>query len=157
MATQSLNTFYEDIFWGNAQANPETAIADTTYYPASTLFFNVSGFEQFTYLIKVGGIDSATTFQVRQDTSATVTGSVKDVTGAVVVVGTGDDGEQFSITVNTDQLDVANGFIYVTLYATGAAGSNDYAAITFLAYGARNYPVTQTSNYPSGNAVNLLA
>lgn len=149
--------FLEEIYVGRAQTNPETAIADTTYYPASGSFFDVSGFERFGFLIQVGAVDSALTFQVRQDTSATATGSIKDVTGALEVVGTGDDGETFFIEVNTDQLDGANGFHYVTLYGTGAAGGNDYAAIQFLAWGAKTKPVTQPASLPAANITRLLA
>lgn len=158
MATQSLNTFREDIFWGNPQSNPETAITATTYYPASGSFFDVAGFRRFAFLVHAGALNSTLTLQVRQDTSATVTAGVKDITGATVAIdATTGDTQQFSIEVNTSQLDTANGYHYVSLYVTGASGSDDYAAIFYIAYGATNSPVTQTSNYPAANAVAVLA
>ena len=151
-----MRTFYENIKVVRAQTNPETAIADTTYYPASGSFIDVRGFEMCTFHIQVGAITTATTFQVRQDTSATVTASVKALTDALEVVGTGDDGEDFLVEFETKKLDTANGFNFVSLYSTGASGADDFAAIQCYLQNARDLPVTQGSNLPTANKTLLI-
>lgn len=124
-----------------------TAIADATYYPASGSFIDVSEYERFVFLILVGTLDTAITFTVRQDTAATATAGVKAVTGAAVTIAADDDNQWVSIEVETARLDIANGFHYVSLYGTDAAGGNDYAAIVFLGIRPRHLPVTQPDNY----------
>ena len=151
-----MRTFYENIKVARAQVNPETAIADTTYYPLSGSFIDTRGFEMCTFHIQAGALDTALTFQVRQDTSATVTASVKALTDALEVVGTGDDGEDFLVEFETKKLDTANGFVFVSLYATGGSGSNDYAAIQCYLWNARDLPVTQGSNLPTANKTLLI-
>jgi hypothetical protein len=87
------------------------------------------------------------TFTVRQDTSATATAGVKAITDAAVVIGTDDDNKWASIEVQCNKLDIANGYRYVSLYATGGAGSNDYAAIVFIGHRAGEAPVVQSASY----------
>jgi hypothetical protein len=141
----------------NLLLNVEDPITDTTYYPASGSFIDVSGYERFVFQIMAGGLDTETTFAVRQDTSATVTGSVKIVTGATVVVAALGDDKLYTIEVSSDQLDLANGFHYVSLYSTGAAGGNDYAAISFHGLNPRNEPVTQPATTPAAGQILVTA
>jgi hypothetical protein len=150
-----MRTFHEDIQWVDVQTAPNTALANNTYYPLSTLFVDVSAVERVVFLIKLGTTAEAVTYQVRQDTSATVTGAVKALTSAVYVCGAGDAGKQATIDFSTKKLDAANGFKFVSLYLTGIAGT-DYAAITCLLYRARILPVTQAANYPAANQIVLL-
>ncbi len=124
-----------------------TAIVDTTRYPASTLFIDVSKYTRFAFLIQLGTLDSTINFRVYQDTSATETGSIKAVTGAVVQVVDANDNKWASIEVEAAKLDIANNFRYVTLVADGGAGSNDYACITFIGIEPDIAPVTQPDNY----------
>lgn len=136
----------DDAVYINPCNNFNTAIADGVF-PASGSFIDVSEFTHFAFLVKVGTLDSALTLQVHQDTSATQTASVKDVTGATLVVAANDDDELKSIEVEAARLDVANNFRYVTLDVTGAAGSNDYLDILFLGWDARREPVVQPAAY----------
>jgi len=133
-----LNSFNTAIAYGN--------------FPASTLYEDVANYETFTFELFAGTLDSALTCQVRQDTSATETASIKDVTGAVTIVGTGDDNEWMVIEVETAKLDIANGFRYVTLAVSGAAGGNDYLCIVLRGGRARRLPVTQ----PAGFSAHVL-
>lgn len=135
--------------------NTETAIAATTYYPASGSFIDLADVGRACFRIQVGALTTALTFQVRQDTSATATGSIKDVTGATVTVAATDDNKVFTIEFSTELLDTANGFRYVSLYATGAAGGDDYAAVSFMGLRPRHMPVTQPAAYPAANRVIL--
>jgi hypothetical protein len=125
-----------------------TAIVDGKF-PASASFIDVSNFDEFAFIVKAGSLNSALTLQVKQDTSATQTGSIKDVTGATVVIGATDDDTLYIIPVEVAKLDGANSFRYVTLDISGAAGGDDYASVNFVGYNARHQPVTQ----PSGTTV----
>lgn len=120
-----------------------TACVDADYYPASASFIDMSGIEHGVFLVKLGGEDSAMTFAVYQDTSATATGSIAAVTSASQAAGTGDDNKFLTIEFNANQLNRAGGFRYVTLKQTGAAGSNDYCQVFFLGFGHRKQPVTK--------------
>ena len=144
------NNVYENVYV-NKVNNLATAIADGNF-PASVSYIDVADFTHFAFLIEAGSLDSALTCQVRQDTSATETASIKDVTGAVTIVGTGDDNEWMVIEVESAKLDIANGFRYVTLAVSGAAGGNDYLCITFLGFPMRHMPATQ----PAGFSAHVL-
>ena len=125
-----------------------TALADGTYYPASGSFIDVGGFERFVFLIEMGTTNTAATWTVYQDTSATATGSLAVLSNtASIVTAAGDSNKWVTIEVTTNQLSA--GFHYVTLYCSGggAMGGNDYAAITFIGYRARHTPVTQPTGY----------
>ena len=144
------NNVYENEYLEKCN-NFNTAIADGNF-PASVSYIDVSSYETFSFVLFVGTLDSALTCQVRQDTSATETASIKDVTGAVQVVGAGDDNEWMVIEVETAKLDIANGFRYVTLAVSGAAGGNDYLCIVLRGGRARRLPVTQ----PAGFSAHVL-
>jgi hypothetical protein len=132
--------------------NTEDALA-VAKYPASASFIDVSNWNRFAFLIGAGALTTATVCQVQQDTSATQTAGIKNVTGATVTIGTGDDDEAFVIEVETSRLDVKNGFRYVTLDITGPAGGDDYGAIFFLGLEPRHLPVTQPAAFPAANSV----
>lgn len=124
-----------------------TALADGDYLPASASFIDVSGLDRFAFVIGVGTLDTATTFAVFQDTSATATGSIKAITGASQVVAATDDNKWLTIEVTAANIDQDNSFRYVTLKASGPAGSNDFACVFFLGWNPRKAPVTQPSDY----------
>lgn len=126
--------------------NFNTGLVDGKF-PASGSFENVSDYTHFAFAIFLGTLDSALTAQVQQDTSATQTGSIKAITGAVATLAATDDDKWATIEVETAKLDIQNSFHFVTLDITGAAGGNDYAAIVFMAWNARHAPVTQVANY----------
>lgn len=123
-----------------------TAITDGVF-PASGSFYDVSEFTHFAFLIFAGTLDSALTCQVKQDTSATQTASVKNLTSATATIGATDDNKWRTIEFEVARLDIANNFRYVTLDVSGAAGSNDYLCIIAVGWDARRQPVTQPANY----------
>lgn len=139
------NNQYENVYTLKCN-NFGTAIVDGKF-PASGSFIDVSNFVHFCFKIFVGGLDSALTCQVEQDTSATQTGAIKDITGAVVVIADDDDNQWVIVEVETARLDIANGFRYVTLDVTGAAGGNDSLCVVFEGWMVRHAPVTQSANY----------
>jgi len=138
--------------------NMETVLADANF-PASTAYIDISPYERFGFLIFAGTVDTALTFQVLQDTSATETADVKNITGAVVIVPALGDDKWYAIEVQAARLDLEPGatttpdlFKYVTLKLTGAAGTNDYACIVF--YGI---PYTSPATQPNlGEAVSVV-
>jgi hypothetical protein len=122
-------------------------------FPASGSFIDVSDFERFAFLILVGALNSASTFQVEQ--TKTINGSPKVVTDAVVIVpGTGGGDQWYLIEVQTNELDSNGGYHYVTLDASGPAGGNDYGAIIFLGINPGYRPVTQGAD--CGEVVTLV-
>ncbi len=118
---------------------PEDVLANNTLYPASAAFINVGDFDRFTFLILAGGITNQQTFQVQQATA--IDGTPKDVTGAVQVIATNGDDKWYAIEVGVDQLDVNNGYCFVTLKNSGGA-SGDYADLIFLGHVPGMAPVT---------------
>lgn len=136
------------------QLNVETALSAANY-PTSTSYIDVNGFRRFAFEIHLGALDSALTFQVKQDTSATETASIKNVTGATITTGTsgaGADNYDLCIEVDAAALDTNNGFRYVTLAVSGPSG-NDYACIVFKAWLGADLPVTQPATFRSADAV----
>ena len=111
------------------QLNVEVALAVASY-PASGAFIDVSQYERFAFLVQAGVLDSAITCQVQQ--AATINGALKDITGAVVVIAATGDNKWYLIEVQTDHLDINNGYNYVTLTLTGPDLANDFGAITFF-------------------------
>ncbi len=120
--------------------NVEDAVTEKLY-PVSTAFIDVSGYERFVFLVAAGALNSALTFQVQQATAAN--GTPKDVTGAVAVVAADGDDKWSLIEVQTARLDINNDYHFVTLKSTGAAGGDDYAAITFFGVNPLEKKVTQ--------------
>jgi hypothetical protein len=127
--------------------NFNTAVAASDRLPASGSFIDMAGYDHGVFLIGVGTEDTAATFAVYQDTSATETASIKAVTSASQLVAATDDNKWLTIEFNASQLDQDNSFRYVTLVPDAGTGSNDYYCVFFLGFGARDLPVTQPSNY----------
>lgn len=120
-----------------------TAIAPGKF-PTSGSFLSAEPFPWWVFLIHVGTIDTETVVQLQQDTGVTQTGSVKNVTGAVVTIADDADNEIFYIEIQVaDALDIGNSFTHMTLNITGATGSNDYLDILVLGRHAKTMPVTQ--------------
>lgn len=124
------------------------ALLDATYYPVSTKFFSVSRMEKFAFLIIVGAtFDTETTIQLRQDVSATATAALKDVDGALITIPADvTPGSMFYMEVFANQLDINNGYQYVTLLVSGPSeGVGDdpeLATLLFLALNSDHAPVT---------------
>ena len=125
-----------------------TAMADADYLPPSGSFIDMAGIDHGVFLIGLGTLDTTTTFTVKQDTSATVTGSITGLaTAAAQAVVDADDNKWLTIEFNANQLTRASGFRYVTLKADGPAGGNDYACVFFLGFKNRKSPVSKNANY----------
>jgi hypothetical protein len=125
-----------------------TAVLDTNYLPASGSFIDMAGIDHGVFLIGLGAVDEAPTFDVKQDTAATVTGAVKDLATAASQLMTGtDDNKWATIEFNANQLDRTNGFHYVSLYVTGPTDSDDYYSVWFLGFQNAKQPVPKNANY----------
>lgn len=124
-----------------------TAVAGADRLPASGSFIDMAGFDHGVFLVGIGTEDTAATFQVYQDTSATETGSIKVVTSASQLIPDNADNKWFTIEFNASQLDQDQDFRYVTLVPDQGAGGNDYYCVFFLGFGAAKMPVSQPANY----------
>jgi len=127
-----------------------TAMVDGTNYPAEASYIDVSNFPNFAFLVEMGTTTTACVFQVQQATGASAT--LKTFTGATLTPTATDDNYTFIIEAETARLDIANGYHYVSLDCSGAAGGDDYACITFLGWNPRHVPVTQGADV-SANVV----
>lgn len=113
-------------------------------FPASGSFLSAEPYPWWVFLIHAGTLDSETVVQLQQDTGVTQTGSVKNVSGALVTIAAGDDNDLFFIEIQVaDALDIGNSFTHMTLNITGAAGANDYLDILVMGRHAKTMPVTQ--------------
>lgn len=118
--------------------NVEIALA-AAVYPAAAVI-PVGNFNKFAFLIQCGALTSEITATVQQ--AQTPIGVLKDVEGTELVIPDTGDSLWYLIEVESNQLDINNGYAYVALEIAGAAGDDDFAAITFLGFGAVQ-PVTQ--------------
>lgn len=125
-----------------------TAIVDG-YFPASASFHAVGDARTFVFMIFAGTLNSELVCQVKQDTGATATANIKDITGAVVTIEATDDNKWARIEVEVAKLDIDNDFNYVTLDVSGAGGGDDYLCIAFAKKLPRSAPVTQPTNLDS--------
>lgn len=140
--TMHLISNLADLYW--KLLNTEDALADGNF-PPSTAYEYVGDCQLFGWFIQAGALDSALTFQVKQDTGATQTASIKNIdTAAITVSATGDD-KWYLLQVDPRYLDINHGFAYVTLALSGAAGANDYAALLFF-----KVPNSKPAVQPSG-------
>lgn len=145
----TVRTVYEDVYVYSCNMG-DVAIIDGEF-PASGSYIDVSDFERFAFVISAGfGLDSVLTCQVQQ--AATISGTAKDITGAVWVMGATDDGKWAVIDVETRKLDLNNGYNYVTMDITGASG-NDYCHVLFLGFNGGSKPVTQSVTYFDTSAI----
>lgn len=133
------------------QLNVEDAVTEASF-PASGSYIDVAEYERFAFLIQVGALTTQLVFKVQQATD--VDHALKDVTGATVTVAANGDDKWYLIEVQTNKLDINNDYRYVTLTSTGAAGGDDYAAITFFGVNPGSEPVTQGSD--KGSIVSVV-
>ncbi len=135
-----IRSFNEQVY-KQVISNPATIATGTL--PAS--YIDVSNFERFVINIAYGASDGVFDAQVVQATAAAGTGS-KNITGAAITqLSATDDNKQVTIEVQTDQLDIANGFRYVAVTFTAAGTTTGYAEL--LGFSPRHVPVTQPAAY----------
>ena len=140
--------FYENTLI--KQINSADVVLAAGAYPASGSYIDVSGLHRIAFLIAPGTLGAQQTWQVQQAT--TNNGTLKDVTGAVVIVAANGDGKPCVLEVGVDKLDINGGYKFVTLLNTGGAAGN-YTSLIFLGWGKR-IPVMQDANY--GQSVALV-
>lgn len=116
------------------------AITDTTYYPASGSFIDISGMTNFAFKFNAGALNSALTFAVYENSTTSSSGATA-VSGATFSVAAADDNRICGVSVSCKKL--LSGSRYVSVYATGAAGSDDYGELEFIGYNEHDLPVTQ--------------
>lgn len=133
------------------QLNVEDAVTEASF-PASGSYIDVAEYERFAFLVQAGALTTALVFKVQQATD--VDHVLKDVTGATVTVAANGDDKWYLIEVQTNKLDINNDYRYVTLTSTGAAGGDDYAAITFFGINPGSKPVTQGAD--KGSIVSVV-
>lgn len=123
--------------------NFNTGLVDGKF-PVSGSFIPAQPYTWFLFLLRAGTLDSALTVQLQQDTGVTQTASIKNITGAVVTIGAGDDDELFYIEIQVmGALDIGNDFSHLTLDVSGAGGANDYLDMIYFGLHAKTMPVTQ--------------
>ncbi len=121
-----------------------TAIVDGKF-PVSGSFVAAQPYPWWTFLIRVGTLNSALTVQLQQDTSATQTASIKNVTSAVRTIAADDDNELHYIEFEVKAALDLTGFTHFTLDITGAGGADDFLDIILLGHHAKSAPVTQAA------------
>jgi hypothetical protein len=134
------------------KAAPESQITAGNY-PASGSYVDVSGCERFHVLIHLGAVHNsdAPTFEVKQASAAD--GTLKAISEAYCKwTGAGtSDNNLVLITIETDKLDINNGYKYVTVVAAGTLTNGTYADILYL-LPLTSEPVTQlTTICPAAN------
>lgn len=130
----------EDLFIQVLEAGL-TVLADGKY-PASGSFIDVSDFERFGFYVALDTLADAIDLKVQQATA--VDGTPKDITGAAKTdIAATDDATEVLIEVQTNHLDINNGYHFVTLDVSGVVGV-DNAAIIFFGV-PKSKPVTQPS------------
>jgi len=134
------------------KAAPESQISAGNY-PASGSYVDVSGCERFHVLIHLGAVHNsdAPTFEVKQ--AAAADGTLKAISEADCKwTGAGtSDNNLVMITIETDKLDINNGYKYVTVVAAGTLTNGTYGDIIFL-LPLTSEPVTQnTTICPAAN------
>lgn len=112
-------------------------------YPLSGSFIPLEPYPWHVFVVTVGTLDSALTLQLQQDTSATQTASIKNVTGAVLSIGATDDADVFVLEIEAMSIIDLTGFTHITLDVTGPAGANDFLSIVHYGCHAKIKPVTQ--------------
>lgn len=133
-----LRNFEDDVY---VQVVSVPAAITTATLPAS--YIDVSEYSRFVFLISLGATNNTVDAQVVQATAAAGTGS-KNVTGAAITQLDGNDDNKFvTIEVDTQRLDIANGFRYVAVTATIAGTTT--AEILFFGLNPRTRPITKPS------------
>jgi len=113
-------------------------------YPST--YIDVSTYGRFAFLVAVGtSDDTAVVAKVVQATAAVGTGS-KDVTGAgvttTILAGSSSDDRWALIEVETNHLDIANNFRYVSLSVAATGGSATAMCAFFMGWRANKLPPT---------------
>jgi len=134
------------------KAAPESQITAGNY-PASGSYVDISGCERFHVLIHLGTVhnNDAPTFEVKQATAPN--GTLKTISETHCKwTGTGaSDNNLVLLTIETDKLDINNGYRYVTVVAGGTLTNGTYADILYL-LPLTSEPVTQlTTICPAAN------
>lgn len=132
--------------------NKGTALS-AAKYPTSGNFKSVRGVKRFAVVGIVNAVNSATTVQVQQATADD--GTPKNITDAVHIIPAdgSEDGKWFCIEVEANHMDINNGYKYVTVDVSGAAGGNDLVTLLLLELTGDKVPVTQTA---LSEAVNIV-
>lgn len=121
-------------------ANADTALTDADY-PASGSYIDVSAFESFTVIIRLGTIADALTF--KPQVADAVDGTPADIsTDLNHTIAADDDGEWIMWHIETRKLDTDSHFF--TVDVSGNSGSN-YADMFLLGNQYSSKPVTQTT------------
>jgi len=120
--------------------NKGTALS-AAKYPVSGSFIPVGGMHRFAIFGVVNAADSAVTVQVQQ--AVTINGTPKDIANAVYVIPADGsaNGKIFIIEVEVAQMDINNGYKYVTVDVSGPSG-NDTATLVFFDELPAKIPVT---------------
>ncbi len=141
--------FSKDFKVAKGNAKPDTALVNSTYYPASAAFIDVSGYEWVNVIVHLGTIADAISFTLKQAEAANGTPDTIDTANCVKTLGTTDDGQVLSFFLETAQLAADHHFITCLV---GSVSGNNYASILYYLGGARHQPVTQASAVmPSDN------
>ena len=119
------------------------AVVATSTLPAS--YIDISNFERFQFKLAMGATDGVLDVQVKQATAAAGTGT-KVITGAAITqLSATDDNKQVLIEVQSNQLDINNGFRYVAITITAAGTTTLYAE--FRGLNPKSAPVTQPAAF----------
>jgi hypothetical protein len=154
-----MSIFAQNFYYANylTKCNVFTAqLVNGTYYPASASFIDCSPFVRCGFLITTEACaDASVIMRPYQDTSATVTGSVKVINATYATMTLVATNLHF-IEWGTRVMDIQSGFKYATLYLVSGAAGVDYASILFFGWGAKDLPVTQTATFPAANSAKYL-
>src|SRR5512139_3616994 len=101
---------FENEVYVNKCNNIGTALVDTTRFPASASFIDMAPYEKGVFLVAMGATDTAMTWRVYQDTSATETADIKAVTSASQLVADTDDNKWLTIEFAASALDQDSDF-----------------------------------------------
>lgn len=133
-----LLNFEDDIF---VQVVNVPGAITTGTVPAT--YIDVSNYTRFVFLLSLGATNNAVDAQVVQATAAAGTGS-KNITGAAIAQLDGNDDNKFvTIEVDSQRLDIANGFRYVAVTLTVAGTTT--AEVLFFGLNGRARPITKVS------------
>ena len=118
-------TFTENVKFDDAMIHPDAY----TTAPVSGTWARCADYSEIVVLVALGtmNIGATVTFKAEQAQDASGTGK-KDVPGASIsmVQASGDDRAAYSFQINPHQIDTANGYDHIRVYADAANASLDY-------------------------------
>lgn len=121
-------------------ANPSTALTNADY-PASGSYIDVSAFETFTVIVRLGTVADTVVF--KPQVADAVDGTPADIDSSLNhTIAADDDGEWIMWHIETRKLDTDSHFF--TVDVSGNSGSN-YADMFLLGDEYPSKPVTQTT------------